>query len=210
MGAERVVTVDLHTGQIQGFFRNIPVDNLYAEGEFLKLLKEEIKGKEKILAIVAPNARAVAMARRVADYLKCTRIISLLPRRLIDSERVVESLQLVGDVSDVQGKFCILVDDMIDTAISTTKSARLLAEYGAASVIALATHGIFSPGAIERVNASNLTEVLVTDSLPQEENQKNCSKLRVISIAHLLATAISRLHDEHSLSDLFEKSIQLS
>jgi len=202
MGPHRVVTVDLHCGQIQGFFHHTPVDNLWAEGEFVEMLKQRVKDFKENVVVVSPDAGGVMRARRVADSLGAVGVATILKRRA--QANVIESMQIVGSV---ERKFCIIVDDIIDTAGTLAKAAQLLADSGANEVIACATHGVFSGSAMEKINASVLKEVYVTDSIPQEKNSKMCPKLKILSIAPLLARAIYRLHEEKSLSVLFENKL---
>jgi len=197
MGPSRLVTVDLHCGQIQGFFHDTPVDNLSAENQFYEYLNGKNFDKAN-LVIVSPDAGGVARARRVADMIHAFGVVTILKRRV--AANVIDEMQLVGEVS---GKICVIVDDMIDTAGTLTKAASLLKEQGATKVLCCATHGIFSGPAVERINASDLEEVCVTDSIPQSENLAKCPKLRIISVVPLLAEAIVRLHHERSLSALF-------
>jgi ribose-phosphate pyrophosphokinase len=199
MGPHRIVTVDLHCGQIQGFFHSTPVDNLYAEAELLKYLESKNFKKDELM-VVSPDAGGVTRATRVADRIGALGVVTILKRRTVANQ--VDSMQIVGDVQD---KTCVIVDDIIDTAGTLTKAAALLKEKGAAKVIAFATHGVFSEPAMDRINQSVLDEVCVTDSIPQHENLKRCPKLRVKSLVHLLAEAVERLHHEMSLSALFEK-----
>merc|ERR1712110_358735 len=198
MGPNRVVTVDLHCGQIQGFFHDTPVDNLFAENEFVKYIEHKDFDKSK-LVIVSPDAGGVANARRVADKVHAKSVVTILKRRV--SANVIEEMQVVGDIED---QICIIVDDMIDTGGTLCKAAGLLKEKGAQKVYACATHGLFNGPALERINESVLEEVCVTDSIPQHANQQNCSKLRLISLVPVLAEAILRIHHERSLSALFK------
>jgi ribose-phosphate pyrophosphokinase len=197
MGADRVVTVDLHCGQIQGFFHHTPVDNLFAESEFIETLKTKYPEPADVV-IVSPDAGGVMRARRVADDLHAENVATILKRR--GKANVVDSMQIVGSVA---GKKCVIVDDIIDTAGTLCKAAELLKDNGATDIIACATHGVFSDIAMDRLNASCLTAIYVTDSIPQEHNQERCKKLHVLSIAPLLARAIRRIHEEKSLSVLF-------
>jgi len=197
MGPHRVLTVDLHCGQIQGFFHHTPVDNLVAVGEFVDVLRDLYKNPAEI-AIVSPDAGGVVRARIVADQLHVENVATIIKRRA--QAGVVESMQIVGSVTGVTA---VIVDDIIDTAGTLCKAAELLIESGAKEVIAYATHGVFSSNAMDRINASKLTSVYVTDSIPQQENASKCSKLKVLSIAPLLARAIRRIHEEKSLSVLF-------
>jgi ribose-phosphate pyrophosphokinase len=197
MGPHRMVTVDLHCGQIQGFFHKTPVDNLYAEAEMLKYITEKNIPPEE-LVIVSPDAGGVTRARRAADFIGAHGVVTIMKRRTHANQ--VDSMQMVGDVS---GCVCLLIDDMIDTAGTLTKAAALLKENGATKVYAFATHGLFSDPALDRINKSVLEEVCVTDSLPQEKNLARCPKLKVLSIVSLLVEVIQRLHNEKSLSSLF-------
>jgi len=199
MGAHRVLTVDLLRGQIQGFFHTIPVDNLWAEEEEVKVLSERIAGVKDNVVIVAAEALTVPRAKRVADALGVHRVASILERRAA-ADRKLEGLQLVGSV---EGSICIIVDTLIDTGTTLVKEAQLLHDAGAIEIIGCATHGIFSERAIDLINASHLTEVYTTDSIAQEANVARCKKLRVLSISPLLANAIYRVHYEKSVSDLF-------
>jgi len=199
MGPNRVVTCDLHCGQIQGFFHKAPVDNLFAEPEFIKYLKSKDFVLDK-LVIVSPDAGGVVRARRVADRLGAASVVTILKRRAAANQ--IESMQIVGDV---KGFTCVIVDDMIDTAGTLCAAAQLLKDNGSVRVIACATHGIFSGPALERLNSSCMEEVCVTDSIPQDENRVQCKKLVVLSLVSLLAASIRHLHDEKSLSILFEK-----
>lgn len=174
MGAHRVVTLDLHCGQIQGFFHNAPVDNLFAELEFVKYLRTRNYEKES-LVIVSPDAGGVERARRIADRMGGVAIATILKRRAAANQ--IESMEIVGAI---EGKICIIVDDIIDTAGTLVKAAQLLVEKGAKTVSACATHGVFSEPALSRISESILEEVCVTDSIPQEKNLERCKKLRVL------------------------------
>jgi ribose-phosphate pyrophosphokinase len=199
MKPDRLVTVDLHCGQIQGFFHSTPVDNLYAENQILEYLK--LKGfvsRTEELTIVSPDAGGVGRATRVANKTGAKNIVTILKRRVVAGQ--VDSMQLVGDVRD---QICVIVDDMIDTAGTLCKAAQLLKDNGARQVYAFATHGLLSGPALERINNSCLEEVCVTDSIDQTDRIPLCPKLTVISLAGLLAEAIYRLHNEESLSALF-------
>ncbi|KAG8348758.1 putative phosphoribosylpyrophosphate synthetase [Trypanosoma vivax] len=195
LGADGVVTMDLHCGQIQGFFHGCPVADLSATSEFAQYGKSKSFATER-LVVVAPDAGAVNRARRMGDRLGAHRIVTILKRRVEANK--VDSMQLVGDV---KGCTCIIVDDMIDTAGTLCKAAEVLKEYGAEEVHAWATHGILTDPACERINkCSALVEVVVTDTLPQVDSRRKCPKLRIISVAKLLAEAIQRIHTEASLA----------
>ena len=193
-GVDRVVTIDLHAAQIQGFF-NIPVDNLYAAPVILNHLKERFAGQD--LVMVTPDAGGTERARAFAKRLEC-------PMALIDKRRtspnVAEVMHLIGDVS---GKVAIILDDMIDTAGTLTQAAGALKQNGAAAIYAAATHGVLSGPAIDRINGSVIEEVLLTDTIPLGEQAERTSKIKVVSVAALLAEAIRRIHDDESVSSLF-------
>jgi len=200
VGPSRLVTVDLHCGQIQGFFHDTPVDNLYAELELVKYFRSKNFPSSQVV-IVSPDAGGVERSRRVADELGVPGVATIIKRRVKAGE--VDSMQIVGEVD---GKICIITDDMIDTGGTLVKAVGLLKLNGARKVFACATHGVFSASAPERLSeCDGLEEVIVTDSLPQEENLSRCGKLVVLTLAPLLAETIWRLHHEKSLSYLFTK-----
>eukprot|EP01090_Pellita_catalonica_P017041 TRINITY_DN5061_c0_g1_i1.p1 TRINITY_DN5061_c0_g1~~TRINITY_DN5061_c0_g1_i1.p1 ORF type:complete len:348 (+),score=57.37 TRINITY_DN5061_c0_g1_i1:52-1095(+) len=197
MRPQRIVTIDLHCGQIQGFFHHIPVDNLTAEKEFVAYLRT-LNLSPDSMAIVSPDAGGVQRAQSVADSLQVRRVVTIIKRRAEANH--IASMQIVGEV---KGMIAIIVDDMIDTAGTLKKAAEKLKSDGAVKVYACATHGVFSGPALDRINDSCLEEVCVTDTLPQAENAIKCKKIHVISIAPLLAAAVRRCHEEKSLSVLF-------
>ncbi|RNF05959.1 putative phosphoribosylpyrophosphate synthetase [Trypanosoma rangeli] len=202
LGVNGVVTMDLHCGQIQGFFHGCPVSDLSATSEFAEYSKQKAFNTNN-LVIVAPDAGAVTRARRMGDRLGASRIVTILKRRVEANH--VDSMQLVGEVD---GCTCIIVDDMIDTAGTLCKAAEVLRENGAKEVHAWATHGILTDPACERLNACDaLVEVVVTDSLPQDESVRKCSKLKIISIAKLLAEAIYRIHSDQSIENVGEHPV---
>lgn len=193
----RVITLDLHCGQIQGFFHCTPVDNLYAEKMMATWVRDQKFDTSK-LCIVSPDAGGVTRARRLADLLDVISMATILKER--GGPNQVKSAQLIGDVSE---KTCIIVDDMIDTAGTLCAAAMLLVEKGATSVYACASHGLFSGEAFKRIGAcSALKGVVVTNSIPQKPEA--CAKLTVLDIAPLLADAITRCHFGESLSVLFK------
>eukprot|EP00906_Rhabdomonas_costata_P030425 RCo042996 len=201
MGMDRLVTVDLHCGQIQGFFGNTPVDNLAACKEFVKYLREKLPDMSNV-CVVSPDAGGVERARILADAIHAQQVVTILKRRV--QANVVDSMQIVGDV---QGMVCIIIDDMIDTAGTLVKAANLLKEHGAEKVIACATHGILTDPACQRINQCDpLDEVIVTDSIPQVDHLQECAKLHVLTLAPLIAEAIHRIHSEYSLSEIFKIS----
>jgi ribose-phosphate pyrophosphokinase len=193
-GVDRVVTVDLHAGQIQGFF-NIPVDNLYAAPVILDYLKTRFKG-EKIV-MVSPDAGGTERARAFAKRLECT--LAVIDKRRT-GPNVAEVMHLIGDVRD---KIAIILDDMIDTAGTLTQAAKALKENGASAIYACATHGVLSGPAIERINNSDIEEVVLTDTIPLGDKMQQTAKIRILSVADLLAEAIRRIHEDESVSSLF-------
>lgn len=189
-GVNRIVTMDLHAGQIQGFF-DIPVDNLYGSIIF----RDYIKQKELANPIIAsPDIGGVARARYFADQLGFDLII-------VDKKReranISEVMNIIGDVVD---KDVILVDDIIDTAGTMCKAAEVLKKNGAKSVMALGTHGVLSGEAIERINSSVLEEVVITNSIPLTQN---CEKIKILSVAPLFAEVIRRINNNESVNSLF-------
>ncbi|HEY6007686.1 MAG TPA: ribose-phosphate pyrophosphokinase [Geobacteraceae bacterium] len=193
-GADRVVTVDLHAGQIQGFF-NIPVDNLYAAPVILEHLRQRFPNNN--IVMVSPDAGGTERARAFAKRLGCT--LAVIDKRRT-GPNVAEVMHLIGDVRD---KAAIILDDMIDTAGTLTQAAKALKEHGAKSIYACATHGVLSGPAIERINASDIEGVLITDTIPLGEKAQQTDKIKVMSVAELLAEAIRRIHEDESVSSLF-------
>jgi ribose-phosphate pyrophosphokinase len=193
-GADRVVTIDLHAGQIQGFF-NIPVDNLYAAPVILEHLKKRFANGDAVM--VSPDAGGTERARAFAKRLGCT--LAVIDKRRT-GPNVAEVMHLIGDV---KGKAAIILDDMIDTAGTLTQAARALKEHGAKSIHACATHGVLSGPAIDRINESPIEEVLITDTIPLGGKAGLTEKVKVLSVAELLAEAIRRIHDDESVSSLF-------
>lgn len=201
MGVDRVVTLDLHCGQIQGFFRNIPVDNLMMFPEFATYLVRQPWFDRTNTVVVSPDAGGVERASVLADRIGASHIVTILKRRIEAGK--VDSMQTVGTV---EGFTCIIVDDMVDTAGTLCKACDLLKEMGATRVIACATHGILTDPATDRINACGaLEELVVSDSIAQTAHTKACDKLTVLTIAPMLAQAVYNLHKESSLSSLFVK-----
>lgn len=200
MGVDRVVSLELHAGQIQGFFGNVPVENLQVCYEFAKYLMSQPNFDPSRMVMVSPDAGGVERAKVLADILKVGRVVTIVKRRIKAGQ--VDCMQTVGDVAGFE---CVIVDDMCDTGGTLVKACELLKEMGAASVTACCAHGILTNPCAERVNAcSALQELVVTDSIPQEENVVNIPKLRVLTVAPLLAAAIRKMADEESLSTLFK------
>jgi len=192
VGVRRVLTLDLHAGQIQGFF-NIPVDNLYAAPVLLEYLTN---GLEDII-MVSPDAGGTERTRAFAKRLDVD--LAIIDKR---RERANEcnAMNVIGDVA---GKTAVLLDDMVDTAGTLCSAADILIEKGAKAVYALCSHGVLSGPAIERLQASKITKLVITDSIPLSEQAKKCDKITVLSISELLANAIDRIHSEDSVSSLF-------
>ena len=193
-GVNRVVTIDLHAGQIQGFF-NIPVDNLYAAPVILNYLKDRFKGEQVVM--VSPDAGGTERARAFAKRLEYT--LAVIDKRRT-GPNVAEVMHLIGDVRD---KIAIILDDMIDTAGTLTQAAKALKANGAKAIYACATHGVLSGPAIERINASEIEEVVLTDTIPCSFCDTVTTKIRMLSVADLLAEAIRRIHEDESVSSLF-------
>jgi ribose-phosphate pyrophosphokinase len=192
-GADRVLTLDLHAAQIQGFF-DIPVDHLFATPVLIEHFKT---GGRHDVTVVSPDAGGVERARAFAKRLNC-------PLAIIDKRReeanVAEVMNVVGEV---KGRNCLLVDDLIDTAGTLVKGAEALMEKGAASVSACATHAVLSGPAVRRIEESCLKEVVVTNSIPLSEEGRQSSRIKSLSVAKLLAEAIRSIHEETSVSVLF-------
>jgi ribose-phosphate pyrophosphokinase len=195
-GINRVVSIDLHAGQIQGFF-NLPVDHLYAIPTLSRHWRETYGTGSQFVA-VSPDAGGVERARAFAKRIEC-------PMAIIDKRRTnpneAKALHLIGDV---KGKTAVIVDDMIDTAGTLTQGVDILYENGAERVLAIATHPVLSGPAISRLEESRLEKILVTDTIPLSRAAQECGKIKVISIAPVLAEAIQRIHGNTSVSSLFE------
>jgi ribose-phosphate pyrophosphokinase len=193
VGIDRVLTIDLHAGQIQGFF-DVPVDHLYASPVLTDYVKKEYMNN---LVIVSPDAGGVERARAFAKRLNAS--LAIIDKRR-EKANVSQVMHVVGDVKD---KNALLFDDMIDTAGTITQAAVALKENGAKRVIAACAHAVLSGPALERINDSVLENVIVTNTIPMEDKQKDCEKLTVLSVAALLGDAIKRIHEETSVSSLF-------
>ncbi|HEU0264107.1 MAG TPA: ribose-phosphate pyrophosphokinase [Geobacterales bacterium] len=193
-GAHRVVTIDLHAGQIQGFF-NIPVDNLFAAPVILEHLHARFDHNNIVL--VSPDAGGTERARAFAKRLGCT--LAIIDKRRT-GPNVAEVMHLIGDV---RGKTAIILDDMIDTAGTLTQAAAALKQHGASTIYACATHPVLSGPAIDRINSSDIEEVVVTDTIPLGVKLEATKKVKVLSVAELLAEAIRRIHEDESVSSLF-------
>ncbi|MEW6409527.1 MAG: ribose-phosphate pyrophosphokinase [Nitrospirota bacterium] len=192
-GVDRVLTLDLHAGQIQGFF-NIPVDNLYATPVLLEYLKS-IKLDD--LVVVSPDAGGVERARAFAKRLLST--LAIIDKRR-EKANESEVMNIIGEVND---RDALIIDDMIDTGGTITQAVSALKEHGAKRVLAACTHAVLSGSAVERLNNSQIDEIIVTNSIPLDSKKEQCKKLTVLSVAHLLGEAIKRIHEETSVSSLF-------
>jgi ribose-phosphate pyrophosphokinase len=195
-GATRVVSMDMHAGQIQGFF-NIPFDHLYAAPVLLDHMRKRFEGKTDELVIVSPDAGGVERARAYSKRLGAA--LCIVDKRRLKAN-VAEVLNVIGDV---HGKQAVLLDDMIDTAGTLTQAANALVDKGAAKVYAYATHAVLSGPAVERIQKSPIEEVVVTDSIPLSPAAAACTKIRALSCANLFAEAVRRIHGGDSLSSLF-------
>lgn len=193
-GASRVLTIDLHAGQIQGFF-DIPVDNLFATPVLLKEMQERLRNGP--VAVVSPDPGGVERARAFAKRLDAT--LAIIDKRRARANEVAE-MRVVGDV---EGQTAVIVDDIVDTAGTLATAATALRAAGATEVIACCTHPVLSGPAIDRIRDSQLSTLVVTDTIPLRTDGKACGKITVLSVAHLLAEAIRRTHREESISSLF-------
>jgi ribose-phosphate pyrophosphokinase len=194
VGVHRVLTVDLHADQIQGFF-DIPVDNVYSSPV---LLGEVWKRKYDDLVVVSPDVGGVVRARAIAKRLDDADLAIIDKRR--PRANVSEVMNIIGEV---EGKSCVLVDDMVDTAGTLCQAAKALKDHGAKSVAAYITHPVLSGPAVDRIDASALDELVVTDTIPLRENARACRKIRQLTVAGLLAETMRRIRDEESVSSLY-------
>jgi ribose-phosphate pyrophosphokinase len=194
-GADRVLTLDLHAGQIQGFF-DIPTDNLFAGPVFVRDIKQH--GDVANMVVVSPDVGGVVRARALAKQLDC-------PLAIVDKrrERAGES-EVMNIIGEVNGKSCILIDDIVDSGGTLCNAAEALLEKGARDVSAYITHGVLSGGAVSRITSSKLKQLVITDSIQPTEAVKVARNIRVISIASLIGEAIGRTSREESVSSLFE------
>jgi ribose-phosphate pyrophosphokinase len=193
-GASRVLTVDLHAGQIQGFF-NIPVDNLYAMPVLVQYLRRRLDGMK--VTVISPDAGGVERARAFARRLNAD--LAIIDKRRQRASEVAE-MRLVGEVRDT---IALLVDDMIDTAGTITEAAKVILEAGASEVVVCATHPILSDPACERLQRSSIAEVVTTNTIPLRARTQELSNLKVLSVGGLIAEAVRRIHNEESVSSLF-------
>ncbi len=198
-GADRVVTIDLHASQLQGFF-DIPVDHLVGAPLLADwFLDRDLSGDDVV--VVSPDHGGVTRARKLAEFLNCS--IAIVDKRR-PKPNVSEVMNLVGEVS---GKKCILIDDMVDTAGTISSAAKALVDRGATGVYATATHPILSGPAIERIEDSPIQKMVVTDSIYLPEEKKS-DKLEIVSVGELVGHAIKRIHENRPVSPLFEKQFK--
>ena len=193
-GASRVLTVDLHAGQIQGFF-DVPVDNVYATPVLLQYLRERLGGREA--TVIAPDAGGVERARAFAKRLDAH--LAIIDKRRIRANLVGE-MQIIGEVDD---RAAVIVDDMVDTAGTLSRAAEAVRAAGAPIVLACTTHAVLSGPAVQRLREPGLDELIVTDTIPLRAEARDLAKITVLPVAPLLAEAIRRTHDEASISSLF-------
>ncbi|HCW72227.1 MAG TPA: ribose-phosphate pyrophosphokinase, partial [Gammaproteobacteria bacterium] len=193
-GVDRILTVDLHADQIQGFF-NIPIDNIYAQpvmiGDILS------KGYDDVV-VVSPDVGGVVRARAAAKRINDADLVIIDKRR--PAPNMVKVMNVIGDV---EGRTCIIIDDMVDTAGTLCQAAGILKEKGAKNVVAYATHAVLSGNAIDTINNSELDELVTTNTIPLSKDAANCSKIRQLSIAPTLAEVIKRISGEESISTIF-------
>jgi ribose-phosphate pyrophosphokinase len=192
-GAERVLAVDLHAGQIQGFF-NIPFDHMYAMPVFIDHVRARYPDNA---VVVSPDAGGVERARAYSKRLNAT--LAIIDKRR-ERANVSEVVHIIGDV---EGKDAIIVDDLIDTAGTLTHAAKAIMAEGARSVSACATHGVLSGAAVQRIEESPLTDIFITDTIPLTEAAKNCKKIKSLTVGRLLGEAVKRIHHGDSISSLF-------
>jgi ribose-phosphate pyrophosphokinase len=195
VGIERVLTMDLHADQIQGFF-DIPVDNIYASPVLLTDLKNKNYPE---LVVVSPDVGGVVRARALAKQLGCD--LAIIDKRR-PKANVSEVMHVIGEI---EGRNCVIMDDMIDTAGTLVKAAEVLKERGAGKVYAYCTHPVFSGPAIERIAGSQLDEVVITNTIPLTDAAKACGKIRQLSVAFLFAETIRRISDGESVTSLFSE-----
>src|SRR5574343_694965 len=196
-GVDRVLTVDLHADQIQGFF-DMPVDNVYATPVLLKDIRSQ---RFDDLIVVSPDVGGVVRARAVAKALNTD--LAIIDKRR-PKANVAEVMNIIGAV---QGRTCLIIDDMIDTANTLCKAASALKERGAERVLAYASHAVFSGQAVDRINNSDIDEVVITDTIPLSAQAKQSSRIRVVSIGGLIAETLRRINNEESVSYLFNEDL---
>jgi ribose-phosphate pyrophosphokinase len=194
-GASRVMTMELHAGQIQGFF-NVPVDNLYSNPVLLPHISQAVKGMP--IAVVSPDAGGVERARAYAKRLDAT--LAIIDKRRVRANQV-EEMRIIGDVT---GCAAVIIDDMIDTAGTVCAAAEAIIEAGAKRVLACTTHGVLSGPALDRISKSKLDTVISTDTIAHSEEVRSNPKIQIVTVAPFIAEAIRRTHQEESISSLFQ------
>jgi ribose-phosphate pyrophosphokinase len=192
-GTDRLLCVDLHAGQIQGFF-DLPVDNLFATPVLLRAVREQIGTN---VTVISPDAGGVERARAYAKRLNAS--LAIVDKRR-EQANVAKAMNIIGEVD---GRVCVVVDDMVDTAGTLCEGVRALADAGATAVHAVVTHGVLSGPAIKRIEESPLEKMIVADTVPLRADARECPKLHVVSVAELLGEAIRRINNEESVSSLF-------
>jgi ribose-phosphate pyrophosphokinase len=196
-GVDRILTVDLHADQIQGFF-NIPIDNIYAQ----PVLVEDILAKNyQDMVVISPDVGGVVRARAAAKRLNDSDLAIIDKRR--PAPNMVKVMNIIGDIED---RTCIIIDDMVDTAGTLCQAADILMEKGAKEVVAYATHAVLSGNAVKNIEKSGLTELVTTNTIPLSEDAVSCSKIRQLSIATTLAEVIKRISEEVSVSTIFKEN----
>jgi ribose-phosphate pyrophosphokinase len=193
-GVNRLLTLDLHSDQIQGFFA-IPVDNVYGSPV---LLGEVWRQRYPDLIVVSPDVGGVVRARAIAKRLDDAELAIIDKRRPRPNESKIMNI-----IGEVEGKTCVIIDDMVDTAGTLCVAAQALKEEGAVKVVAYITHAVLSGGAVDRIATSALDELVVTDTIPLSQAAKGCPRIRQLSVASLLAETIRRIRDEESVSSLY-------
>jgi ribose-phosphate pyrophosphokinase len=193
-GASRILTMDLHSGQIQGFF-DIPVDNLYATPVILQYLRRQLDHNE--VTVVSPDAGGVERARDFAARLDAS--LAIIDKRRV-GPNVVAEMNIIGEV---KGQTAVLLDDMVDTAGTLTMAAEALKKEGAKKILSCCTHAVLSGPAIQKIADSPLEGLIVTNTIPLRPEVDKCKKIKVLSVAHLIGEAIRRTHEEQSISSLF-------
>lgn len=192
-GADRVVSIDLHAGQIQGYF-NIPVDNLFSAPLLLKYIRTHFTDD---MVVVSPDAGGVERARAFAKRLSAS--LAIIDKRR-DAPNIAEAMNIIGEV---EGKTAIILDDMVDTAGTLTQGANALKKRGASRIFACCTHPVLSGPAIDRIEESPIDRLVVTNTIPLEQRAKDCSKIVLLSVAELLGETIKRIYNSDSVSTLF-------
>ena len=196
-GVDRILTVDLHADQIQGFF-NIPIDNIYAQPV---LVGDILAKKYQDMVVVSPDVGGVVRARAAAKRLNDSDLAIIDKRR--PAPNMVKVMNIIGDIED---RTCIIIDDMVDTAGTLCQAADILMEKGAKEVVAYATHAVLSGNAVKNIEKSGLTELVTTNTIPLSEDAVSCSKIRQLSIATTLAEVIKRISEEVSVSTIFKEN----